>query len=165
MSISTDWREQYDRMHRSYEDLLQKASGQISVPSAEARDALYHFFQDAYHFKDWLANNGAVSHNKAETQINSVTALTICADLCNGTKHFRLGGKGHPPRTGDPSTAFDSQGVNIHGPAAGATPPATGYAQHSWTVTSGGKTWDAIQLAGDVIAEWDKFLHAQGLLP
>jgi hypothetical protein len=163
MNISSSWREQHDRMRRSHTALMERATGQVSVGSDEARDALYHFFQDAYHLKDWLKNDSTrpVNGVQLENDITSTPELALCADLCNGTKHFGLN---RSARTGDSSTGFDSQSVNIFAPAAGAS-QASGYAAHSWTVTSGGSTLDALKLADDVVAAWDNLLRAKGLLP
>lgn len=58
-AILTGWREQYERMHRSYARFCVTSAGATSVPSAEARDDLIHFLQDAYHLKDWLQHDSA----------------------------------------------------------------------------------------------------------
>ena len=93
MSISTGWREQYDRMHRSYERLLAVLCGEHpdARSSDTARDALYHFFEDAYHLKDWIkATSTPAIGKQIEERIKVSKPLSLCADLCNGIKHFRL---------------------------------------------------------------------------
>ena len=40
-TILTGWREQYERMHRSYARSCVTSAGATSVPSAEARDELF----------------------------------------------------------------------------------------------------------------------------
>jgi hypothetical protein len=114
MSISTGWREQYDRMNRSYERLVAVSQGEHpdARSSDTARDVLYHFFQDAYHLKDWIAATTPAIGGKIEARIKDSTPLRLCADLCNGTKHFRL----DPRRkhwTDDPTTAFSAQDVTV----------------------------------------------------
>jgi hypothetical protein len=157
-----------------------------------ARDRLFHFFQDAYHLKDWIKNDPATKRLPVETAI--AAELAVCADLANGTKHFRLDPKKGPgPRTGDPSTAFVSQSVTVGpqtvtgrasqsvvtvGPAGGRQAPGssatvqaaavygpTGYTFHAWEVDSGGQTWDAQDLADKVVRAWEAWLTGQGLLP
>ena len=53
-TILAGWREQYERMQRSYARFCATSAGATSAPSAAARDDLIHFLQDAYHLKDWL---------------------------------------------------------------------------------------------------------------
>ena len=142
--------------------------------SDEARDVLFHLFQDAYHLKDWIKNDPAVQTSSPEKIVNDETALRLCADLCNGTKHFGLNATKHPPRTGDPATAFTSQSVTVR--------PATVHAKvidgksiidpsesprpalHYWSVASGGQEYDALPLAADVVSVWEKWLRKEGLL-
>jgi hypothetical protein len=176
MTILMGWREQYDRMQRSYVRLLDIASGRVMASSDEARDALFHYFQDAYHLKDWLRNSGEATAG-IEDDITNTPALALCADLCNGTKHFRLN---KPPRTGDAATGFTSQHVTVrpgtahavayvpsahdasHPRVAHEDPPSP--ALHAWTVTSNGVHQDALTLASDVNREWDSWLQKQDLL-
>jgi hypothetical protein len=165
MSISTGWREQYDRMNRSYERLVAVSQGEHpdARSSDTARDVLYHFFQDAYHLKDWIAATTPAIGGKIEARIKDSTPLRLCADLCNGTKHFRL----DPRRkhwTDDPTTAFSAQDVTVRPGAAGTGEPAQ-HALHAWRFTSQGETRDALTLAGDVVGEWDTLLHDLRLLP
>ena len=164
-NISTEWQEQYYRMQRSYQRLLRASQGvdPTAQSSDDVRDTLYHFFQDVYHLKDWIGNDSSVatsSRRLDDQYINNSTILQLCADLCNGTKHLALS----RARTGDLSTGFSSQGVNIYGSAAGSKKPS-GHVEHSWEVTSNNVNYDAVQLAGDVITEWDNVLRAEGLQP
>lgn len=173
-------------MHRSHARLLDIAGGRISTDSSTARDALFHFFQDAYHLKDWLINDEiAVSKRDVERAVSASKELSICADLCNGTKHRALT---RDPRTGDPSTAFVGQSVTVHlgsleqlasiDPSGtwldpgerGATDAASisgpaGFTTHSWKVQSHGATLDAVKLAGEVVSAWDRWLIGCGLVP
>lgn len=166
MSISTGWREQYDRMHRSYERLLAVLCGEHpdARSSDTARDALYHFFEDAYHLKDWIkATSTPAIGKQIEERIKVSKPLSLCADLCNGIKHFRLDPK-HHPKTGDHSTAFTAQDVTVRPAAAGTgLPPQP--ALHAWRFASQGKTRDAVALAGEIVRAWDTLLHDLRLLP
>jgi hypothetical protein len=144
------------------------AEGRTSADSSTARDALFHFFQDAYHLKDWLINDETVSLSAAEVEeaVSASGQLSICADLCNGTKHRGLT---RTSRTGDPSTGFVGQSVTIQVgsleelASLDLSAPA-GFTTHSWKVKSRGKTLDAATLAGQVVAEWDRWLVERGLL-
>jgi hypothetical protein len=52
-----------------------------------ARDDLIHFFQDAYHLKDWLKHDPVSSSvtGTVEADITADDSLTMCADL--GKRH------------------------------------------------------------------------------
>jgi hypothetical protein len=160
--ISSGWREQYDRLRRSYERLSAIAGGQTAGSSDEARDALFHFFQDAYHLKDWIKNDPAVTTGNVEHHINDTDVLRLCADLCNGTKHFRL--KPQETRTGDASTAFTSQSVWVRPAAAGSGLPPDP-ALHAWRVSSGRQRYEALALADEVVRAWQQWLQRERLLP
>lgn len=166
MSISTGWREQYDRMHRSYERLAAVTRGEHpdARSSDTARDALYHFFQDAYHLKDWIkATTAPVIGKEIEDRIKDSKPPCLCADLCNGTKHFRLDPE-RKPKTGDHSTAFTGQDVAVRPATAGTGQPPRP-ALHAWRFTSRGETGDALTLAGEVVGEWDTLRYNLRLLP
>ena len=100
--IQQGWHEQYDRMRRSYRALAEHAT--TGHDSDIARDALFHFFQDAYHLKDWIKNDPRLSSD-SEAAVRASEELQLCADRCNATKHFVL----TTTRTGDFDTGFDSQ--------------------------------------------------------
>jgi hypothetical protein len=182
--LSEGWRDQYERMLRSRARLAE-AAGPSTLGSDEARDRLYSFFQDAYHLKDWLIhdlgwytmNGGKKVLTQAgrdlENHITATRALANCADLCNGVKHLVL----NSPRIAGTPANLASQSVGIvlgpfesaweFGPHAKelATPPAgSTTAEHSWLVEFNGRYYDAVRLADEVVAEWQRALRAQGLL-
>jgi hypothetical protein len=160
VTILSGWHEQYDRMLRSHARLVQTADGQVMASSDDARDALFHFFQDAYHLKDWIKNDRTVQTGNVETFVSGEAPLRLCADLCNGTKHLQL----TKARTGDPSTAFTSQSVTVRPATAGTGEPPRP-ALHYWGVDSGGQQYDALTLAGEVVRSWEQWLRREGLLP
>jgi len=128
--------------------------------SAQAWDALYHFFQDAFHRKDWIKAerpNGIAPADVEELfdsdPTKSEVEMRLCADLCNRTKHAELK---KVIRTGDPQTRFASQSVNVYVGAGAA---------HTWTIESSNKTYDVATVVGKIVATWDKWLAAKGLQP
>lgn len=156
--LQTDWSQQYWRMQRSYTRLRGYAEGLTAcTDSDEAIDALFHFFQDAYHLKDWIKNfqpevGGAVE--RLFDKAVGVEPMSMCADLCNGTKHFTLS----RPRSG---AIFDSHSIAVRpAPASSGLPPQP--ALHTWTVQFDGdgapETVDALTLARDCVAAWDAWL-------
>jgi hypothetical protein len=161
--ILSGWREQYHRMRRSLERLTAYAEGRSFADSNEARDALFHFFQDAYHLKDWIKNDVPAQKDAVEDLFGSkrppgLLVMQVCADLCNGTKHLAL----DRPRIA--GTSFVRQHVTVRPAAAGSGLPPDP-PMHAWAVHSGGKEYDVLPLARDVVAEWDRWLAAQGLGP
>jgi hypothetical protein len=59
----------------------------------EYEDAVYHFFQDAWHLKDWLKNDGSISasvKSRIEPDVNAQPSLCAAADIANGSKHLEL---------------------------------------------------------------------------
>lgn len=183
MPLSEGWRDQYERMLRSHDALI-TAAGPSSVGSDAARDALYHFFQDAYHLKDWLkhsptnhlrtAKAGAVVEDLFDSA-KGLPHMQLAADVCNGIKHLRLD---LPAKTGDQKTAIATQDVTINAlpvfatafvysgrPAESAPEAEPVTAEHRWSITSNGQTWDALDLADEVVAEWERWLTTKQLLP
>jgi hypothetical protein len=179
MTIFTGWREQYWRMRRSRDRLAAAATGQLAADSDEARDRLVHFYQDAYHLKDWLKNDpvvpGPARGQALEQHITPTSVLALCADIANGAKHLLL----KSSRTHDSSTGVTSQSVTLRpatvvgraviGSSGAATPPVVAAqpqpALHSWIIESNGQTYDALVLADQVIAAWDGWLHTHQLVP
>lgn len=118
-----------------------------------------------------------VNVNRAaiDAHVMNTQALRLCADIANGTKHFGLDPK-HRSRTGDTATAVTSQDVTVRpatvpvkasvgsAPAQAPPPEPARPARHAWRITSHGQQYDAVTLAGDVVREWQQWLHQQGLM-
>jgi hypothetical protein len=153
------WQEQYGRMMRSHARLSDIAEGRVSASSDDARDALFHFFQDAYHLKEWIKNDPTVTTSDVEEWIEDTEPLRLCADLCNGTKHLRL----TVAKTKDLSTSFDSQSVTARPSPVGSGWPGDA-PLHSWTIASSGQSCDAFDLAGRVVSAWRTWIYGEALL-
>jgi hypothetical protein len=120
--LDETWREQYDRMQRSFELLKQVGEptpkGQAVLP---ARDVLFHFCCDVFHLRDWIA--AAVGTDK--TSINQVgdqlthdvikpsRELSACSDVANGFKHLVLHGRSFVTGTTEGHSEVVSQGVEV----------------------------------------------------
>ena len=166
MSILTGWREQYDRMKRSHTRLLSVTDGSTAIASDDARDTLIHFYQDAYHLKDWIIEDSTLGlpRQAVEAAIDASRPLTICADVCNGVKHFRL----RRPRRAGAKAQIVSQSVTIGLPTARwpePDEPEAGSIAHVWEIEYDGRTHDAAELATDIVAAWDSWLAKGKLLP
>lgn len=186
MSLSEGWRDQYDRMQRS-RARLGEAAGASS--GDDARDMLYDFFQDAYQLKDWILNDlgwRTVKGGKSkltqdgqdlENHITATVPLARCADICNGTKHLTLD---RPRIPGKPAKVAGQGRSLVLGPfevrsefpgpvqraheQREAEEQRAVLATYTWVVTWDNQPCDAVTLADQVIAAWDGWLTAHGLL-
>jgi hypothetical protein len=68
VSSKPTWRAQFDRMHRSVAQ-LQKAYEHVPAGDrGEAEDALYHFWCDAFHLRDWIQNSPVADEVKQDVR-------------------------------------------------------------------------------------------------
>ena len=51
---------------------------------------VYAFFQNCYHLGDWIVNDHLTTRTELNEFINANGCMQICADICNGSKHFFL---------------------------------------------------------------------------
>ncbi|KHJ74170.1 hypothetical protein QR64_03020 [Rhodococcus sp. Chr-9] len=80
-------------MSRSYKRMLDVATPSAApLNTGDARDLAYHFFQDAFHLKDWLSNDPETAKLNGELHrlFKSNLALGAAADIANGVKHLHL---------------------------------------------------------------------------
>jgi hypothetical protein len=182
MPLSEGWRDQYERMHRSRARLAEAAG----APSGDdARDMLYDFFQDAYQLKDWIINDlgwytmqGKKKEltqdgQDLESHITATVPLARCADICNGTKHLKLDRPripGKPAEVAGQGRSLTLPPFEVRSEFPGpveraheqreAEEQSAVLATYTWVVTWDGGRSDAVQLADQVIAEWDAWLSA-----
>ena len=103
--------EQMERLKRSYSRLVQIDKGRKhDMHSENYRDELYTFFLNCHHLKDWLKNDSSFQADgrAVEDYINNNDDLKICADICNGHKHFSLN---NPRSTQSPTVG--GQNINL----------------------------------------------------
>lgn len=171
--LGETWQDQYKRLQRSYA-LLQRAGDQtVQYPDIQqrdnARDTLYHFCCDAWHLKDWIVSKSTVLNQPIKDDVwtlfdynkhpqTASTALMACADIANGSKHLELTKTFYTPG-GPAKVTRQSQGVTLP-----FTLPGNLAANH-WTIDVGGVDHDALNLAADAVADWDRWLTGHNLLP
>ncbi len=81
------WRDQYERMHRSFARIRGRR-----ISSIDYDDDVVHFFMDCLHLRDWILCDQKLAFDQLrkealKAEINSHLALRIAADLANGWKH------------------------------------------------------------------------------
>lgn len=143
----TGWQAQYERMQRSYARLSES-----HVSSIDYDDDLQHFFQDCWHLKDWIKNDGLVRlTSDIENEVQSHKVLRIVADLANGCKHLR--------RRSDREGAYvTSKNVTVHlGQSRGVD------VVHVVTLGDG-TTLSAQAVATQACEAWDAVLRKHGFI-
>jgi len=142
--------EQFERVNRWYLKFKEINDG-ISqrYHSNYYKDVVYAFFQNCYHLKDWVKNDEHVNkelRNKAECFVNNSTALKICGDICNGSKHSKI-------TDGKEKIDKDTKiSRTNHILVVGSTYSA------KYKIISENNEYDAFDLATQCITEWKEFL-------
>jgi len=152
--VADTWDAHYRRMQRSYEKLAKHvAPGDYN--SEHYDDDLYHFFQDAWHLKDWIKEDPAAAAKapNIEDDLRNVDALMIAADLANGTKHG-----GEITKTIRKGAAIISKERIVR---LGGSPTY----ENRWHVTlSDGTKTTAESVVEEVMKGWDSLLKSYGLI-
>jgi hypothetical protein len=143
--------DKYRRMLRAYELLKRiNTDNGNSISNTDARDVAEDFFNQCYHFKDWLKKDTSIKPDQnIEQHINNNSALRLAADYCNAFKH---GGLDKPPRSGE-----DIERVNTH--IKLDLTPRGFVASSRLEITVGGKSYDAFTLATECVQAWADFLR------
>ncbi|MCW2689952.1 MAG: hypothetical protein JWR37_4842 [Mycobacterium sp.] len=172
--LDETWEDQYRRLQRSYELLKRTADQNIEREEihekARARDILFHFCCDAFHLKDWIKSSTTTLQQCVRDDVKKFIdrnnpnppseALAACADIANGFKHRHLDQKPYYTRGGRPAEVVaHAQGIQFP-----ATLPAH-FDTNYWIVEVRARRWDALDLAGQAIADWNAWLDSHGLLP
>jgi len=107
---------------------------------------------NCHHLKDWIKNDPATASvaNRVENYINNNTELSLCADICNGLKHFHLNRR---ERSGEsPEFGKTRAKLNI------GTGPTTIALKYEVVTKSG--SIDAFDLATKCTKTWDNFIES-----
>src|SRR5664280_2882564 len=84
--------DKYLRMLRAYGVLERiNTDNGNSISNTDARDAAEEFFNQCYHFKDWIKKDASIRVDQdVEEFINFSSAMQLAADYCNSLKHAGL---------------------------------------------------------------------------
>ena len=170
--LNETWPDQYQRMQRS----LTRLRNGVHAEAPEARDALYHFWQDAWHLRDWIIAPPSPKHLDQDTLqlFKQSVALGACRDIANGVKHLHLNRGKSWTASGD-YAEVTGQSVVVNMPRIEAVVNwSTGEMlsnesagdssiRYSWTVRVNGEHVDAVELAGQAVADWDLWLAARDM--
>lgn len=148
--------EQYQRAKRWYERFKSIDEGRDHDMASDCyQDEIYAFFVNCYHLKDWLKNDPTSGINKDEIEnfINKSENLSMCADLCNGSKHLVINQPRKDTQTKIGGRSF-SLGLGIGSPKISVR----------YKVELKNRTYDAFDLATKSLKEWEDFLKSKKLL-
>ncbi len=151
------WESQLFRLHRWHKRVKEIGTANSNSEDMEKEhDYVYAFFQNCYHLKDWLKHSQVISPpQKVEDFINRHQEMQICADICNGTKHFHLT---KPRHASDENLSVGREYVPSDWP--GNRP----HMNEKWFVISGETKLDIFDLADRCMVLWDKFLSNNNLI-
>ena len=139
-------------MKRWYKRFKEINNGQIhDKPSGFYEDDVYAFFMNCYHLKDWIKKDPAAASvaNMVENYINNNPELSLCADICNGLKHFHF----NRDRSGK-SPEFGKTAAKLY-IGSGPTTIALKY-----EIKTKSGTIDAFDLATKCIKAWEIFIKS-----
>jgi hypothetical protein len=144
-------KDKYGSMMRAYERLKRiSINNGNSISNADARDSAEEFFNQCYHFKDWLKRDARIMLTEdVEKYISASGPLSLAADFCNSLKH---GGLDKSSRSGK-----NLEMINTH-MKVDITPTGIVASSQLELTISGGK-YNAFELATACVREWDRFLE------
>lgn len=141
--------DKYRSMLRAYDRLKKiETDNGNRIGNTESRDAVEDFFNQCYHFKDWLKKDKDITlETDLESYITESPYLSLAADYCNTFKHAGLDRK---------RSDKELEKINTH---INFDLTARGFVASSrLELTISGEKYDAFKLATQCIEEWDKYL-------
>ena len=155
---SCSWEQQLKRTKRNFNlakivcagSIRSNGSGSIPDPD-QCLDQIFNFYLNCYHLKDWFINDKNFPANKkqVENYINKNWELKLCADLCNGHKHFKLE---RSRSKVDPKVAVRKTRLRVE-----ASPPCF-TCDIRYTINTKSGPIDALDLAYSCLNLWRKFI-------
>jgi hypothetical protein len=143
--------DKYLRMLRAYGVLERiNTDNGNSISNTDARDAAEEFFNQCYHFKDWIKKDASIRVDQdVEEFINFSSAMQLAADYCNSLKHAGLDKRS---RSGK-----EIERVNTH---MKLDLTSRGFVASSrLELMIGGQSYDAFKLATECVRAWDDYLR------
>jgi hypothetical protein len=159
--FNTSWQDQHERVGRWHKRLTAIRRGiRPDMSQAEALDDVYAFFMNCYHLRDWIINSGFRKKEDVDAFIAATPELQLCADICNGLKHFRL----DPKRALSAPTWSTASEVTFSFPPGvssfipGVADQPASISGPRWAFTTDGAAIGMFELADKCVGAWDRFL-------
>lgn len=80
--MNNEIKDQFSSLGRSLKRLKDNYKTDSNI-----EDYVYHFFQDCFHFKNYVTESGLINKKDVNDFIESNKDMKICRDICNGSKH------------------------------------------------------------------------------
>ena len=125
----------------------------INQESTEINDAFVNFYTYAYHIKDWLKKEG---YNSVEGYINEHLELSVCADLCNSTKHKKLN---RTPRLNDSLYEIYKSGIRCDSTAYAADSTVPINATTYYIKLKSGKEFEILYFVKKILELWKSYIN------
>ncbi|AFY49389.1 hypothetical protein Nos7524_3599 [Nostoc sp. PCC 7524] len=142
----------------------EKLSDSLSSQDQERiADAVFNFAVTAYHVKDWLKQEGTKTFTPRDVEeyVNNNKVLSICADLCNGSKHRNFDDEKHNPRSTATGTGNSPLKVSMTSITCSSSIPVTGFIPV--IETAEGNQYDILTWADQVVLAWEDFFTTHGI--
>lgn len=153
-NMSSRIQEQLERIKRWYRRFLEINDGREHTQDSNYyEDEVYAFFQNCYHLKDWIKNDPDVDQKikgRIECYVQLNDALSLCADVCNASKHLYLTTR-RSPQIGNNLRVQRNFALT-----AGGDQPQIIIKYN--IVLEDGKQKDAFELASECISAWEQFI-------
>ncbi len=134
-------------------------------PSTEYfHDDVYSFFIFCFHIKDWLKSDTRLNIENAnvEAYIKDHIELQLCADICNGTKHFvQTPGR---VRTGVQPMVYRDNAIITTYPLGSGISPSGAVFKSSFGVNTNGEIVDVLELGNRCMELWNLLLEDHGVV-
>ncbi len=147
--ITDGWQMQWRRVERGFAK-LNEAYNNTELYD----DDIYHFFQDAWHLKDWIENDPLVPStvgDQVKQELGLARTFRVAADFANGTKHMVL-------RQPHKRAQFTERKVTVK-----LGNPGPALQERILTLVDGSQT-TAEAVAAEVMREWPLLLRRFGLM-
>ena len=162
--------DQLDRVRRALKKLENLgtviATENVTIPADKQMDyvdALHAYFQYAWHLKDWIKNDDAApatlraAVRRMETEQDWINSLMLCADVANGSKHFRL------TRNSRLDAKMQAQiMIRIVDQVFDKNQGSTSVGFSYQIVEPSGTTYDALDLARQSLSDWENLITSNG---
>lgn len=147
----------FSKVYRDKDKLYESVSSQDHERIA---DAVFNFAVTAYHVKDWLKQEATTLvpedveddvEDYVEDYVKNKKVLSICADLCNGSKHRVL----KSPRSTATGIRDSPLKVSMPSISASSSIPVTGFILV--IEIAEGNEYDILTWADQVVLAWEDF--------
>ncbi|AUT02047.1 hypothetical protein CLI64_17570 [Nostoc sp. CENA543] len=148
-------RDLFGKVYRDKDKLYESVNSQDHKRIA---DAIFNFVVTAYHLKDWLKQEATTfTPQDVEHYVSSHEFLSICADLCNGSKH-RILTSARSTATGIGDSPLKVSMTSI---TCSSSIPVTGFILVISTLE--GNQYNILSWADQVVLSWEDFFTTHGI--